>query len=71
MSDYTTFLTADPSLLEGAARMLDFGDTLTVFNESPTPELADFYALRMDWRAVGRDLARALRGYERMALRAH
>lgn len=69
MSDYTSFLYADPSFLEGAARILDFGDTLTALNESPTPEQADALALRMDWRAFGRDLARALGAYERTSLR--
>jgi hypothetical protein len=54
------FLFAQPSFLEGWARLYDFADTLTVFNESPTPQQADYFALRQDWMCVGDDLKSAL-----------
>jgi hypothetical protein len=54
------FLAASPSALEGAARILDFGDTLTEFNSSSTPEEADLLAVSSDWQAVGEDLQRSM-----------
>ena len=55
----TTYLFAVPSALEGAARILDIGNTITEYNDLPTPEAADALATYMDWRAVGLDIARA------------
>ena len=52
------FLFAPPSLIEGMARLVDFGGTLTEFNRSPNP---DHLAIAGDWRAVGHDLASAFR----------
>lgn len=60
MGDYSTILFARPSLAEGMARILDFGDTLTEFNRSPSGEAADAHALRCDWMAVGRDITNAI-----------
>jgi len=57
-SDY---LFARPSFMEGAARMLDLGGTLTEFNQVLTPSQADYYAIRQDWGVVGRGLRRAMR----------
>ncbi|WLD14745.1 hypothetical protein [Planctellipticum variicoloris] len=42
--------------------MLDFGDTLTVYNTSASPDEADAMALRMDFEAVGADLRLAIEG---------
>ena len=56
MSDFSSFLFARPSLIEGAGRILDFGDTLTEYNRSPTGEIADYIALATDWKQVGGDL---------------
>jgi hypothetical protein len=50
------FLVARPSTIEGISRILDLGGTLTEFNQSPTPAIADRIALRADWRAIGDDL---------------
>lgn len=63
-SKYSTILFASPSFAEGAARVLDFGDTLTEFNRSPSEDEADAYALASDWNAVIDDLARALKKVE-------
>ena len=53
MSD---FLFARPSLLSGAARVLDFMGLFDSYNVSPTPEHADQRAMFADWRSVGNDL---------------
>lgn len=49
---------------DGVSRILDIGAVTVEFNRSPTPELADFLALRSDWRAVGDDLSVALTSCE-------
>jgi hypothetical protein len=64
MSDYTSFLFARPSFLEGVARLLDVGGTLNEYNTSPNGRLADYNALRMDWKAVGDALRQAMAQYE-------
>jgi len=64
MGRYTYFLFAQPSFLEGAARILDFGDTLTEYNVSVTPQQADYYALLSDWRAVGDAITSAAKELE-------
>ena len=64
-SDY---LFARPSFMEGAARMLDLGGTLTEFNQVLTPSQADYYAIRQDWGVVGRGLRRT--ATSRMARRS-
>lgn len=53
MSD---FLFANPSLLSGAARLLDFMGLFDFYNVSPTENEADGRATYADWRAVGNDL---------------
>jgi hypothetical protein len=58
---YSSILFGSPSFTEGAARLLDFGDTLTEYNRSPSSELADANALAADWNAVIDDLARAFK----------
>ena len=59
MGRYSTFLMAEPSFVEGVARILDFGNTLTEYNRAPSDEQADAAALEADWKAVAEDLARA------------
>jgi len=61
MGDFTDLLYARPSFAEGVARIIDFGNTLSDYNVSPSSEEADFRALESDWRAVGADLKRAIR----------
>jgi hypothetical protein len=56
----TDFLYAHPSFLGGMAQAMDLGATLFVFNESLTPEEADYYAIRSDWLAVARDIFSAI-----------
>lgn len=56
MGEYTDFLFARPSFMEGAARVLDLGDTLTLYNGSLSEVEADELALLMDMYAIGVDL---------------
>lgn len=64
MSEMYSLLCARPSLIEGVARILDFGNTLTEFNQSLTPQQTDYLALRSDWRVVAGDLWSALAAVE-------
>jgi hypothetical protein len=59
----TDYLFAKPSFLEGMARALDLGGTLSVYNESPTPDLADALAIRLDWQSVKADMVQALSSF--------
>ena len=52
------FLYARPSALEGIARLIDFGNTLSEYNTSEEP---DEVALRMDWMSVGSHLHEAMK----------
>ena len=61
MSPYTTYLFARPSFAEGMGRIIDFGNTLTAYNHSPSSEEADSVALYTDWRAVGHELRAAMK----------
>ncbi len=54
----TDFLFARPSLVEGVGRVVDFGNTMSVYNYSPSGETAD--AL-YDWFVIGQDIVRAAR----------
>jgi len=58
------FLFARPSLVGGMARILDFGGTLKIYNESPSEGMADCIALSEDWKAVGNALRAALEKYK-------
>ena len=55
------FLLAQPSFLEGAARVGDFFDLMTEYNVSPTGETADSAALWADWSLIAEDLRVAAR----------
>lgn len=56
MGEYTSYLFARSSFLEGVGRMLDFGNTLSEYNQGVTGEQADALAMRADWLAVGDDI---------------
>lgn len=60
MSEETSALFAVPSFWEGAGRILDFGDFMTEYNQSVTPEEADEWAIARDWTAVGKDIRSAM-----------
>lgn len=63
MSEQFGLLYATPSFLEGVARSMDIGDTLTEYNGSESGTEADARALRSDWQAVGDDLRQAIARY--------
>lgn len=56
MDRFTALLFVIPSFWEGMARTLDIGGTMTEFNRSPNPRVADALAMRADWMSVGQDL---------------
>ena len=57
MSD---FLFARPTFVSGMGAVIDLGGTMEMFNESSSPEEADFLALRNDWCVVGQDIRNAM-----------
>ncbi len=61
MGDFSTFLFARPSMAEGIGRILDFGDTLTEYNRSLTPQQADRIAIGCDWHRIGLDISEVIR----------
>jgi hypothetical protein len=65
MNPFFNFLVASPNFLEGIARVLDFGDTLTQYNYSLTEEQADRIAVGSDWHFVGLDLKSAIEDFRK------
>ena len=65
MENYHLF--ANPSFITGMARILDLGTTLNEYNSVPSPEVADFLAIKSDWMEVGADLFSAIRNYDEKA----
>jgi hypothetical protein len=55
------FLYATPSVVSGLARTLDLAGQFDEYNTSPSGEVADWLALRADWRVVGESLASAMK----------
>lgn len=70
MNKLTGFLYARPSLVEGIARLIDFGNTLEAYNSSLSPDQADFLALASDWYVIGDDLRGAMNQYNHLRLQA-
>jgi len=62
--DHATTLFANPNFLRGAARVLDMGGTLSVYNDSQNAKDADSRAMSSDWNAVGLALSEAIGGFE-------
>jgi hypothetical protein len=56
---FADFLFAQPSFMEGMARILDFRGALNKYNASPNEAIADSTAMSMDWAAVGFDVVEA------------
>ena len=59
MDSISDTLYTAPSFVEGAARVLDLGNTMAVYNSSPTPEEADSVSFGMDCAVVGYDIRSA------------
>ena len=64
MTAYATKLFAAPSFLRGAARVLDMGGTMNIYNDSLSEKEADSMAIGDDWNAVGLALAEAIGRYK-------
>ena len=60
MSDNTFSLFARPSFIEGAARILDFGNTLNEYNRARTPLEADQESFATDALAIRSDFDAAI-----------
>lgn len=58
------FLCADPSLLSGAARILDLGGVYDVYNSSSSGAEADAKAIYCDWAITGQDIQHATEEFE-------
>jgi len=54
-------LYARPTFLTGFIGIFDLAGILNIYNESPTPELADMNAAKSDWNAVGNDIRSAMK----------
>lgn len=54
------FLFAMPDFLGGVSRVLDLGSTMNIYNDSDSPEEADYKAMSSDWQVTGDDIRRAL-----------
>lgn len=59
----TGLLFAMPSFFRGFGKAIDLGSTRNIYNESDTPEKADYNALRSDWEKTGEDIRKATEGY--------
>lgn len=55
--------TVIPSLIIGAASVLDMGATFNIYNMDQTVTQADGKAIAADWQMVGEDLRVALEQY--------
>ena len=60
----TMSLFSIPGFLSGAARTLDLGATMDLYNESADGSSADCNALLFDWRQVGMEISSAMERYE-------
>ena len=56
----TDFLFATPTFISGFGAVIDLGGTMVKFNESSSPEEADYLALANDWAMVGHDIRNAM-----------
>jgi hypothetical protein len=64
ISNRSSRLFAEPSFLEGMARLFDTANSLDIYNTDEEKE-ADLKALAADWRAVGDDLKTVIDQYGR------
>jgi hypothetical protein len=60
MNQLTNYLYANPSFIEGSARLLDLGSTMEEYNGSLSADQADTIALVTDWLSVGSDIQNAM-----------
>ena len=60
--DYKIY--AQPSIIEGIGRLLDFSGSLPEYNFASSPKEADVKAISHDWIIVGSDLEAAINLYD-------
>ncbi len=70
MDKLTGYLYARPSFIEGMSRLIDFGNTLQIYNSSSNPQQADYLALSSDWWVIGNDLNDAMIQYQDSCMEA-
>jgi hypothetical protein len=59
---FSLFINAIPNALEGAARILDFGNHMAEYNTtSGEPTDADRRAFAQDWYVLGQDMRSSIR----------
>jgi len=58
------YLSAEPSFLYGAARLLDLGNTFDAYNRCETGDSADLVGILIDWETVGQDLWASFYNYD-------
>lgn len=61
------FLFLRPSLIEGLARIMDFGNTLNEYSRLADSHEADLAALWMDWAVIGQDFREVIGEHEQTA----
>jgi hypothetical protein len=57
------FLMERPSFIEGMARAVDIGDSMTNYNYSPNGDQADHAGIWADWELIAGDLRVAAQRY--------
>jgi len=56
MGNFSDFLFARPSFLEGMARIVDVRGVLNTYNTAASAQEADAIAMLADWSAVGQSI---------------
>lgn len=69
MDEYTKtfYLFNVPTFGSGLGRIMDWGQSMSEYNSSPSIEMADYLATLSDWSAVGDDLRDVMGDYESVA----
>jgi len=55
----------EPSLTDGLASLVDMSPNIARYHQDETGNEADINSLRADWYAIGDDLWKAVKNYER------
>ena len=63
--DTDSYRAPKPSFIGGMAKVLDLGNTLSIYDKKIPSQLLDFEALKHDWEKVGEDLYSSINIYER------
>ena len=55
----------EPSFIDGISALIDMSDNVSKYNQDKTGTEADTNSLRADWYAIGNDLWKVIKQYER------